>query len=59
MRAKSNVEKFILCGVVAGGIAVAAATGAMALPLQRDAGCRAPGVMNAAATERGSGCGAM
>ena len=51
MRAKSNVEKFIVAGVLAGGIAIVAATGAMASPLPGDAGCRMPGVMNAAATE--------
>ena len=51
MRARSNVGKFIVSGLLAGGIAVTAATGAMALPLQGETGCRVSGVMNAAATE--------
>ena len=51
MRARSNVEKFILTGVLAGGLAVGAVAGAGALPMSGEIGCRLPGLMNAAASE--------
>lgn len=51
MRTRSNVEKFILTGMVAGGLALGAIAGASALPLSGEVGCRLPGLINAAASE--------